>query len=167
MLSDGIEEAARILEDRAHGRVERGGSIAPMTSYRLGGPAGVLLDAASVEDLQALAEALRRTGVSLLIVGRGSNMLVSDRGFNGIALHLGAGFRWSKVSGTTISAGAAMPIPALATLAMHHGLTGLEFTVAIPASLGGAVRMNAGAHGREMAEVLSSIEVFMLDEGAT
>ncbi|MGZ4121334.1 MAG: UDP-N-acetylmuramate dehydrogenase [Actinomycetota bacterium] len=166
-MSADLDAAARILEERAHGTVERNGSIAPLTSYRLGGPAGVLLEAAGLTDLEALAEAVRKTGAHLLVVGRGSNMLVSDRGFEGIALRLGAGFRWSKVSGTTIAAGAAMPLPALATLAMHNALTGLEFTVAIPASLGGAVRMNAGAHGREMAEVLSTIEVFLLDEGAS
>src|SRR5439155_20798283 len=94
-------------------------------------------------------------------------MLVSDRGFDGVALRLGAGFRWSDASGTTINAGGAMPLPAIATLAMHHTLAGFEFAVAIPASLGGAVRMNAGAHGHEIAEVLLSIEVFVFPDGAT
>lgn len=159
--------AARILTERAHGRVERNGEIAPLTSYRLGGPADVLLEAAGIEDLEALAAAVRETGVPVLVVGRGSNMLVSDRGFDGIALRLGAGFRWSSASGTTIEAGGAMPLPALATLAMHHELAGFEFAAAIPASVGGAVRMNAGAHGHEVAEVLSSIEVFVIPDGAT
>ena len=151
-MSDGGDVAARILTERAHGHVERDGAIAPLTSYRLGGPADVLLDAAGVEDLEALAAAVKESGVPVLVVGRGSNMLVSDRGFDGVALRLGAGFRWSKASGTTIEAGGAMPLPAIATLAMHHDLAGFEFAVAIPASLGGAVRMNAGAHGHEIAE---------------
>ncbi|HJT36931.1 MAG TPA: UDP-N-acetylmuramate dehydrogenase, partial [Actinomycetota bacterium] len=146
--------------------VERNGSIAPMTSYRLGGPADVLFEAAGMEDLDALADAVKESGAPVLVVGRGSNMLVSDRGFDGIALRLGGGFRWSAASGTTIDAGGAIPLPAVATLAMHHELAGFEFAVAIPASLGGAVRMNAGAHGHEIAEVLSSIEVFVLGEGA-
>jgi UDP-N-acetylmuramate dehydrogenase len=164
-MSAELDAAARILSERAHGRVQRGGAIGPLTSYRLGGPADILLDAAGVEDLKALALAVRETGVPVLVVGRGSNMLVSDRGFDGIALRLGAGFRWSKASGTTIDAGGAMPLPALATLAMHNELAGFEFAVAIPASLGGAVRMNAGAHGHEIAEVLASIEVFLVGEG--
>ena len=113
-----------------------------------------------------IAAAVRETGVPVLVVGRGSNMLVSDRGYEGIALRLGAGFRWSKATGTTIEAGAAMPLPALATLAMHNELAGFEFAVAIPASLGGAVLMNAGAHGHEVAEVLASIEVFLISKGA-
>ena len=166
-MSDGGDVAARILTERAHGHVERDGAIAPLTSYRLGGPADVLLDAAGVEDLEALAAAVKESGVPVLVVGRGSNMLVSDRGFDGVALRLGAGFRWSKASGTTIEAGGAMPLPAIATLAMHHDLAGFEFAVAIPASLGGAVRMNAGAHGHEIAEVVSSIDVFVLSDGTT
>jgi UDP-N-acetylmuramate dehydrogenase len=166
-MSDPGDVAARILTERAHGRVERNGAIAPMTSYRLGGPADVLLDATGIEDLEALSAAAKESGVPVLVVGRGSNMLVSDRGFEGVALRLGAGFRWSKASGTGIEAGGAMPLPALATLAMHHELAGFEFAVAIPASLGGAVRMNAGAHGREIAEVLSSIDVFVLPDGLT
>jgi len=166
-MSDGADVAARILTERAHGRVERNGAIAPLTSYRLGGPADVLLEASGIDDLEALAAAVKESGVPVLVVGRGSNMLVSDRGFDGVALRLGAGFRWSKATGTTIEAGGAMPLPALATLAMHHKLAGFEFAVAIPASLGGAVRMNAGAHGHEISEVLSSIEIFVLPDGET
>jgi UDP-N-acetylmuramate dehydrogenase len=94
-------------------------------------------------------------------------MLVSDRGFEGIAVRLGPGFRWSGASGNAIDAGAAMPLPAIATLAMHHRLAGFEFAVAIPASLGGAVRMNAGAHGHEIAEVLTSIDVFVIPDATT
>ena len=89
-MSTELDAAARILSERAHGRVQRGGAIGPLTSYRLGGPADILLEAAGVEDLEALAVAVRETGVPVLVVGRGSNMLVSDRGFDGIALRLGA-----------------------------------------------------------------------------
>src|SRR5947208_6342803 len=135
MKDSAVETAAGILEAGAHGRVLVGGSIAPLTSYRLGGPASVLLEAAGEEDLKALAAAVRETGLEVLVVGRGSNMLVSDRGFAGIAVRLGAGFRWSRVDGNDVAAGAAMPLPALSTLAMHASLTGFEFAVAIPASL--------------------------------
>jgi UDP-N-acetylmuramate dehydrogenase len=162
-----LEDAARALEQRAHGNVKRNGSIAPMTSYRLGGPAGILMDAVGIEDLEALGAVVGETGLDVLVVGRGSNMLVSDRGFEGIALRLGAGFRWSKVDRTNVAAGAAMPVPAIATLALHHQLAGFEFAVAIPASLGGAVRMNAGAHGHEISEVVSTVEYFSLTEGGS
>jgi UDP-N-acetylmuramate dehydrogenase len=162
---EAVRVAVEVLSARAHGRVEPGGTIAPLTSYRLGGPAAVLLEAASDQDLEALAEAVRTSGLPVLVVGRGSNMLVSDRGFAGIAVRLGSGFRWANRDGDDLVAGAAMPLPALATMAMHECLAGLEFVVAIPASLGGAVRMNAGAHGREMSDVLASVDVFHLDGG--
>lgn len=161
-----IETATAILQGRAHGRVTPGGALAPFTSYRLGGPAGVLLEASSVEDLDALSTAIAETGLDLLIVGRGSNMLISDSGFDGIALRLGAGFRWERIEGQNITAGAAMPLPSLSTLAMHETLSGLEFASAIPASLGGAVRMNAGAHARQMSDVLTRIEVYLPGEGS-
>ncbi len=158
--------AADILGRRAHGRVEPGGSIAPLTSYRIGGPAGVLFEPASDADLDALAEAVGASGLEVLVVGRGSNMLVSDRGIPGIVVRLGGGFRWSRRTDHGIDAGAAMPLPALATFALHESLTGIEFAVAIPASLGGAVRMNAGAHGGEIGDVLATVEIFDVAEGA-
>jgi UDP-N-acetylmuramate dehydrogenase len=162
-MSD-LDRAADILRARAHGPVTPGGSIAPLTSYRLGGPARVLFEPATEDDLHALAAATNETGADLLVVGRGSNMLVSDRGFDGIAVRLGAGFRWSRARGTRIEAGAAMPLPSLAMLSLQNSLTGFEFAVAIPASFGGAVRMNAGAHGHETGEVLGEISLFLLAE---
>jgi len=159
-----VDTALQIMRERAHGSIEPGGAIAPLTSYRIGGPAAILFEPANQDDLHALAAAVAASGLDVLVVGRGSNMLVSDRGFPGIAIRLGAGFRWSEVDGSTITAGAAMPLPALATAAMHARLAGLEFAVAIPASLGGAVRMNAGAHGREMRDVITEASVFILGE---
>lgn len=157
-----VERAYEILASRAHGAVARDAALAPLTSYQLGGPAAVLLDAESESDLEALAAAVGETGLPVLIVGRGSNMLVSDRGFPGIALRLGGAFRWIGGEGARLSAGAAVPVPALSHSALERRLAGFEFAVAIPASLGGAVRMNAGAHGRTVGEVLESAEVFVL-----
>jgi len=78
---------------------------------------------------------------------------------------LGRGFRWVARDGERLTAGAAIPLPALSGVALRHGLTGLEFGVAIPATLGGAIRMNAGAHDREMREVLERVQTFRLREG--
>lgn len=155
-----VERAYEILQGRAHGRVERDVQIGPMTSYGLGGPAAVFLDAATDADLDALAIALAETGLPLIMLGRGSNLLVSDRGFPGIAVRLGSGFRWTQVEGTTIGAGAGVPLPTVAVLSGRHALAGIEFAVAIPASVGGAVRMNAGAHGHAVGEVLEDVTVF-------
>jgi UDP-N-acetylmuramate dehydrogenase len=160
------DRAAEVLLAHAHGRVERGTPLGPLTSYGLGGPASVFLEAAGDADLAALGSALAATGLPLVMVGRGSNMLISDRGFEGIAVRLGAGFRWTRVDGDLVAAGAAVPLPSLAVLAGQHALAGIEFAVAIPASVGGAVRMNAGAHGHSVGEVLSVAEVFRLGTGS-
>ena len=166
-MSDPQQRAFELLAARAHGSVVRGGSLAPLTSYKLGGPAAILVEAATESDLAAVAAAAADTGLPVLVVGRGSNMLVSDRGYPGIALRLGAGFRAVRGEGTRITAGAAVPVPGLATAAMDRRLTGFEFAVAIPASLGGAVRMNAGAHGHTVGEVLESADVFLLGAAET
>jgi UDP-N-acetylmuramate dehydrogenase len=155
-----------VLSARAHGRVGRDEPIGPMTSYGLGGPAAVFLEAATDADLEALALALRDSGAPLVMLGRGSNLLVSDRGFDGVAVRLGAGFRWTRVEGDRIAAGAAVPLPTVAVLSGQHALTGVEFAIAIPASVGGAVRMNAGAHGHSVGEVLDEVQVFRLEAAA-
>ena len=146
-------------------RVRAGFPLAPLTTFRIGGPAALYLEAESEADLAAAGQAWAATPVPLLVLGRGSNVLVADGGFPGLVLRLGRSFRWSAREGDRITAGAATPLPALAGVAQRHGLTGLEFGVAIPATLGGAVCMNAGAHGREMAEVVEGIEVFSLRRG--
>jgi UDP-N-acetylmuramate dehydrogenase len=155
--------AYEVLAGRAHGRLERDVGIGPMTSYGLGGPAAVFLEAATGSDLEALSLALRESGAPSIMLGRGSNLLVSDRGFDGVAVRLGSGFRWTRVEGETIAAGAAVPLPTVAVLSGQHALAGVEFAIAIPASVGGAVRMNAGAHGHSVGEVLREVEVFRLD----
>src|SRR5204863_5727788 len=104
-------------------------------------------------------------GIHVVVVGKGSNLLVADEGFDGLVLRLGRAFRWAARDGDRLSAGAATPLPALAGVAMRQGLSGLEFGVAIPATLGGAVRMNAGAHGAEIADVAATVELFLLGEG--
>lgn len=159
-----IDDAFEALRARAHGRVERDLSIGPMTSYGLGGPASVFLEAATASDLEALSAALADSGLPLVMLGRGSNLLVSDRGFRGIAVRLGSGFRWTSVEGSAIGAGASVPLPTVAVLSGQHALSGIEFAVAIPASVGGAVRMNAGAHGHSVGEVLDAVDVFRLGD---
>ena len=101
----------------------------------------------------------------VVVLGKGSNVLVADDGFPGLVLRLGRGYRWAARDGDRLTAGGAMPLPALAGVALRHRLRGLEFGVAIPATLGGAVRMNAGAHGDEMADVRRAVQTFRLREG--
>lgn len=165
MAADRLDGALRILRETAGDRARRGFPLARLTSFRLGGPAGVYLEAESLEDLDALTRALAESDLPLLAIGKGSNLLISDAGFPGIVVRLGKGFRWAARDGDRISAGGAMHLPAVANVALSHSLTGVEFGVAIPASVGGSVRMNAGAHGRSLHEVLESVEIYETREG--
>lgn len=160
-----IARAEAILRDACGERVRAGMTMAPLTTFRIGGPAALYLEPGSGSDLAAAGRAISETGIAFVVIGKGSNLLVSDRGFPGLVLRLGHGYRWAARDGHRLSAGAAMPLPALAGIALRHGLAGLEFGVAIPATLGGAVRMNAGAHEGSMSEVLGSVDVFRLRGG--
>jgi UDP-N-acetylmuramate dehydrogenase len=157
---DAVERAAEVLGALARRSVP----IGPMTTYRVGGSAALFVSVTAVEQLHTVAAASRRSGLPVLVLGRGSNMLVSDDGFAGIALsvvelpeQIDIDLATCRV---TVSAGMALPVVARKTAAA--GLTGFEWAVGVPGSIGGAVRMNAGGHGSDMAATLVSIEVFDL-----
>ena len=160
-----LDALARTLEEALPGRVRRGRLLAPLTTYRLGGPGAVVVEPGSSGDVSAVAEALREApDVPVLVLGRGSNTVVSDEGWPGLVIHAGAGLSWIREGATegTVAAGAGTSLPQLANWAARRGLTGLEFLVSIPGSVGGGVRMNAGAHGSEIADRLVSASVLDL-----
>jgi UDP-N-acetylmuramate dehydrogenase len=163
-----MEEVAALLRDRLEGRVEVDRPLAALTTYRLGGPAALYVEPRSAADLTALGEVLRARhpgGVPVLALGRGSNLVVSDSGFPGVVIRMGQAFSWIDPAGESgLEAGASTSLPLLANWAARRGLAGLEFAVAIPGSVGGAVRMNAGAHGGSVADHLDSAGVFALDD---
>jgi UDP-N-acetylmuramate dehydrogenase len=161
-----LEAAAGQLADRCPGRVSRDLPLAPMTTFRLGGPAALFLRAESDADLVALAEVLAATRLPLLVIGRGSNLLVADAGWPGVALHLGQRFRRVEVDGTELEAGGAMPLPGVAARSAAASLGGIAFAVAIPGTVGGGVRMNAGAHGTELADRLVWADVVQVADPA-
>ncbi|HET6771428.1 MAG TPA: UDP-N-acetylmuramate dehydrogenase [Actinomycetota bacterium] len=166
MSEDGALSVARnIMRQAAEPRLRENFSLAALTSFRLGGPAALYLEAESDADLAAAGRAIVESGIPHVVIGKGSNLLVSDKGFEGLVLRLGRTFRWAARNGERLTAGAAMPLPALAGVALSHALAGLEFGVAIPASLGGCVRMNAGAHGHSLDEVVETVEIFLLRAG--
>ncbi len=164
-MSDQIARAEGILRAAAGDRVRTAFPLAPLTSFRLGGPAALYLEPESDADLAAAGEAIVATDVPYVVIGKGSNILVSDAGFPGLVLRLGRGYRWVAREGDRLTAGASIPLPALANVALHHALAGLEFGVAIPATLGGAIRMNAGAHGGAMADVVERLVTYRLRSG--
>ncbi|MEX0834430.1 MAG: UDP-N-acetylmuramate dehydrogenase [Actinomycetota bacterium] len=164
---EAMSRAESILRAAFGDRARNHYSLAPLTTFRIGGPADLYVEPESTEDLAAAARAVSETGLPFTVLGKGSNVLVSDSGFPGLVIRLGKAFRWAEPEGGILRAGAAMPVPALAGVALTHSLAGLEFGVAIPASLGGAVRMNAGAHGHSMEEIVEEVEVFSFNEGQT
>lgn len=148
------------------GRVQRNAPIGPLTTYRVGGAAALLVTVTSPADVEALVAVTGGTGIDTLVVGRGSNLLVADEGFAGVAIVLGSGFDDVTVQGSTVTAGAAAKLPVVARTTVQHGLTGFEWAVGVPGSVGGAVRMNAGGHGAEMVDSLVAAEVADLADGS-
>lgn len=139
--------------------------IGPLTTYRVGGPAARLVRVEHEAALDALAAAVRGAAVPTLVVGKGSNLLVTDSGFDGVAIQLGDAFAEVTVEGTTVRAGGAASLPVVARQTAREGLTGFEWAVGVPGSIGGAVRMNAGGHGSDMAAVLARVRVVDLVGG--
>lgn len=147
-------------------RITGDATLATMTTLRVGGPAAALVRAEHHEDLRAIARVTRALDLPWLVIGKGSNLLIADDGWPGVAVVLGRGFRGVDVEGTRVLAGAAEPMPALSVRVARHGLGGLAFGVAIPGTVGGAVRMNAGAHGGEIRHVLEWADVARMDADA-
>jgi UDP-N-acetylmuramate dehydrogenase len=159
-------DAAVALRSSVRGSVTVDAPLAPFTSFRVGGAAAVLVEVFDESDLLATASVAASSGLPILSLGRGSNVLVSDRGYPGIVVRLGKGFEWIADGEDGLEAGSATPLPRLANRAAGRGLRGLEFAVAIPASLGGAVRMNAGAHNSSLSDILDWVRLYRLGEAA-
>lgn len=156
-----VERAAAVLGPLA----EPGTALGPLTTYRVGGAAALGVRARSEADLGLVAAAVAASGLPTLVVGRGSNLLVADEGFGGIAVLLDETFATVAIEGTEVRAGGAASLPVVARRSAAAGLTGFEWAVGVPGSIGGAVRMNAGGHGSDMAAVLASIRVVDLAAG--
>jgi UDP-N-acetylmuramate dehydrogenase len=141
--------------------------LGPLTTYRVGGPARWFVEVGSEVELVALAGVLAGRADEVLVVGRGSNLLVHDDGFDGVAVRLGGALSEVAVEGTVVVAGGAASLPVVARRSVAEGLAGFEWAVGVPGSVGGAVRMNAGGHGSDIAAVLQGVRVVDLGTGET
>lgn len=157
-----------LVEDlRAAGMdVRADAPLGPLTTLRVGGSARALVVASTDEDLATVGRVCAIRGVRWAIIGRGSNLIVADSGWPGVVIVLGRGFREVLIDGTRVVAGAAQALPAVAARVAEAGLTGFAWASAVPGTIGGAVRMNAGAHGGQMADVLDTVDVVRLVNGA-
>jgi UDP-N-acetylmuramate dehydrogenase len=147
--------------------VERDVPLGPLTTYRVGGAAARFATVETVEDLITVRDVVRAEGLATLVVGKGSNLLVADAGFPGLAIVLGDGFAEVEIAADTgvVRAGGATPLPVLARRTAAAGRRGLEWAVGVPGSVGGGVRMNAGGHGSDIAASLLRVRVFDLATG--
>ncbi len=157
-------EAARATAAALGDRVSRVVPLGPLTTYRVGGCAALFCRPQSDRELIELAAVVAHTRVEVLVVGKGSNLLVADSGFGGLALSLGDAFAGVDIGqldrhGATVRAGGAAALPVVARRTAAAGLTGFEWAVGVPGSIGGAVRMNAGGHGSDMAGSLLRVRV--------
>ena len=132
------------------------------TSFRVGGPAALMALPASREEAAAAVRIAAELGVIPVYLGNGSNLLVSDEGYDGFLIKTFGGLNDISVDGAAMTADSGVLLSRLAAAALEAGLTGLEFAHGIPGTLGGAVTMNAGAYGGEMVQVLASVT--FLDE---
>lgn len=155
-------------------RLLRDHPLGPLTTYRVGGPADRFVEVLDGDELRRIAAAVAALDepVPVLVVGRGSNLLVADAGVRGLVLQLGERFAEIEVHpdrgpdpGAAVVAGGAASLPVVARRSVAAGLTGFEWAVGVPGSIGGAVRMNAGGHGSDLAAVLVGVRVVDLSTG--
>lgn len=151
------------LEGVVRGRVSYGEPLNRYTSLRIGGPADALVVPADLEDLRALLCVAHREGIPTLVLGGGSNTVVRDGGFRGIAILLGEAFTGLEVREATVRAGAAVRLSRLVAFACRAGLAGVECLTGIPGTIGGALRGNAGTQAGWVGDRLSEATVILAD----
>jgi len=146
---------------------QRDVALGPMTTYRVGGAAALFVRITERSQLHVVTDAAKASGLPVLVVGRGSNLLVADGGYPGIAVGLGELDSAIDIdtSAATVVASASVALPVLARKTAAAGLGGFEWAVGVPGSIGGAVRMNAGGHGSDMSASLVEVVVFDLHDG--
>lgn len=145
-------------------QVVRGGilldeMLAAHTSFRIGGPADYFISPRDQEDLARIIDFSTREGVRYLVLGKGTNILFADEGFRGMVIDLTASFTRISCSGGRIAAEAGVGMGVLLKYCIDRGYAGLEWLAGIPGTVGGGLRMNAGAHGQDMADLLDSCRI--------
>lgn len=155
---DGLQIKAD-LERFINGQIKLHEPMAHHTTWRVGGMADVLIIPQGEGDIRAVVKYSRDRKIPLYIVGNGSNLLVLDKGIRGIVLKINKVMDKIEVKNNVIITGSGAMLPKVARLAISSGLKGLEFAVGIPATVGGAVTMNAGAHGQSISEVIQEVKV--------
>ncbi|PEQ93720.1 UDP-N-acetylmuramate dehydrogenase [Neobacillus sp. OS1-33] len=151
------------LENLKIGKVKKNEPLVNHTTIKIGGPADLFIEPSSVENLKQVMGLVKKYSLNWRAIGRGSNLLVSDKGIEGAVIKLGSGIDELKINGTEITVGGGHSLVSLATLISKKGMSGLEFASGIPGSVGGAVYMNAGAHGSDISKILTRAHILFED----
>ena len=146
-----------------HSRILPDEPLSEHTTFRIGGPADFLVQPSDEEEIAKAAAFCKAESIPFYVIGNGSNLLAADQGFRGVILQLGRSWSDVKVSGSRIDAQSGAMLVGIARTAFEASLTGLEFASGIPGTLGGGVRMNAGAYGGEMKDVVRSVRMLSAD----
>jgi UDP-N-acetylmuramate dehydrogenase len=158
-----IKDLASQLSALAEGEVATGKPLAPYTSYRIGGPTAIWAAPTTENGVQRILAAVHAAAAPLFVLGRGSNLLISDRGWPGVTLYIGDNLSGMRFAGTQAEAGAGTLLMSLIRAAVERGLGGMEQMAGIPGGVGGALRMNAGAFGREIESTTAEVAGFTRD----
>jgi UDP-N-acetylmuramate dehydrogenase len=158
-----MEKLAKLLREANVGKVLIGEALANHTTMKIGGPADLFVEPSSVKGLVTTIALINEFGVNWRAIGRGSNLLVSDLGIEGVVIKLGEGLDSLEIDGTEVTVGGGYPLVKLATVLSRKGLSGIEFAGGIPGSLGGAVYMNAGAHRSDMSQIVKKAYILYED----
>lgn len=156
MKQEIVEKIRQMIPDE---RVREQELLSHHTTFRVGGPAFLFVEIQSQTEAQELLLLLNELGEDYYLIGNGSNLLVSDSGFDGIMLHLGKEFSRIEVQGNKIICEAGATLAQVANKAYQAGLSGFEFAAGIPGTIGGAIVMNAGAYGGEMKQVVTKVKL--------
>ena len=155
----GMSGFLSFLEKAFPGQFQINAPMAQYTTFRVGGPADILVSPGSKDEVRTLFAAIQAEQVPCTILGNGSNVLVLDKGIRGVVLKLGNALKSLCIEGNRIQVEAGVLLSRLAAAAADAGLTGLEFASGIPGSLGGAILMNAGAYGGEIGNLVRTVTV--------
>lgn len=153
----------RLIQQAGESCVIENCHMSSFTSFRAGGKADLLVLPQSEEDLKEILQLLAEDGGRYMVIGNGSNILVKDGGYRGTIVKLGDAFGKIEISGELLTAGCGTLMSSVAHAALEESLTGFEFASGIPGSLGGAVFMNAGAYGGEMAQIIKEVKLLAKD----
>lgn len=148
------QDRLQFLEDAFPGRIQRDHPLAPYSAYKVGGKAEAFFEPQTEDEVGSLLRLTAEAGIPVFTLGGGTNLLIRDGGVSGVVMRMGKPFREVRVEDRMLIAGAVSPMTKVALAAEKAGLAGLEFGFDIPGTVGGALRMNAGAHGGEIKDVL-------------